>query len=67
MGAVTPYHDWHAKMFKDAAFWRAEAARWERLAEMATADGDTRHAENHRREAAGCRENARQWEIAHDR
>ncbi len=58
--------DWHSKAFQDSAFWRRQAVQWERLAEMAMADGDVNHAQLHRREAANCRENARQWDISND-
>ena len=58
----TPSYDWHAKMFKDAAFWREQAEAWELRAINCEHDGDLRHRDNAKREAANCRENAREKE-----
>lgn len=56
--------DWHSRAFKSAEFWRGEAVKWEKLADMAKADGDERHESNARDEAANCRQNARLKELA---
>lgn len=59
-------HNWHAKTYQDAAFWRAEADKWERLAAMAESDGDEWHARCASNEAANCRQNARLKELEED-
>lgn len=57
-------HNWHHKTFCSAPEWREAAEKYERLAKMADADGDTFHAEMARKNAAQCRENARMKEIS---
>lgn len=60
----TSPNDWHAKSFRDAAFWREESEKWERLSAAAEADQDERHAKYCSENAADCRHNARILESA---
>ena len=55
--------DWWAGSFYSAEDWRAEALRFDKLADLAKADGDTLHADNAHRNAAGCRQRAREKEA----
>ena len=55
--------DWHSKTFQDAAWWRAEADKWERLSASAEEDGDADHADRASSQAANCRQNARLKEV----
>lgn len=48
---------------QEPAYWRRTAERCDKLAAAADRDGDTAHAEMHRREAAERRERARQIEV----
>lgn len=64
MSGPTDPGEWHAKTFRDADFWRHQSEAWEALANAAVLDGDIDHAAYARRNAAGCRHNARLKELS---
>lgn len=61
--AITPYSCSHAKLFWKAEDWRLEAEKHEKLARLSDEDGDTFFAKQARKDAALCRQRAREIEV----